>query len=252
MNLAFYLKLTVFCFSCFCVKDSYSQNNASLLKTIQKENPAYKEEFFVLKSDTSIKSGSYIKYAFPKQLITSGFYKSGKKDSAWIDYNRETNSPINKGVYFNGQKKGVWEYYYPSGELALKFDHSLVRTIFCKNCGDTSTKKVLVLKDTSFYYQIVQREAFFNGDSKQLKVFLLKSIENELKKLPKTQKNTVTFKLIIDADGRASKQTIISGLNQETDYKLLMQFKLIPDEWVSSLFQGKPVVSKINFDLEIP
>jgi hypothetical protein len=228
-------------------KEIYSQNNTRLLKAVQIENPAYKEEFYVLKSDTSVKSGSYNKFAFPKQLITSGFYKNGKKDSTWIDYNRETNKPINKGIYSGGQKKGVWEYYYPNGELALKFDHSLSKTILCKNCNDSNAKKVLLQNDTSFFPQLVQREPFFNGDSKQLKVFLLKSVENDLKKLPQNQKKSIDFELIIDAEGKASKQRIINGLSQEIDYKILMQFKQIPDEWIPAVYQGKFITSKINF-----
>jgi hypothetical protein len=246
----FKMRFTIFALVAY--NFSFSGNSTSLLKTIQNENPPYKEEYYVLKSDTSIKHGSYNKYAFPKQIVTSGFYKNGKKDSIWTDYNRETNAPINKGAFFNGQKKGVWEYNFPNGELALKFDHSLAKNIFCKNCSDTNSKKVLVLKDTGFVFQTAQREPFFNGDSKQLNIFLLKSIENDLKKITKNSNKTVLFQLIIDNDGHASKQMIISGINAEIDYKLLNQFKLIPDEWIPAIVNGKPILSKTEFTFQLP
>ena len=109
----------------------------------------YTEEYYVLKSDETIKHGSYLKIGWSNLPVESGEYKNnlkegvwttyfsgseeihslgefskGKKSGYWI-YNRLKNGilfPKGKGNYKNGDKSGVWEFYSKTGKLIQKYN----------------------------------------------------------------------------------------------------------------------------------
>lgn len=232
--------------STFCI----AQGNEVILKTKQNENPRFYEEYYVLKSDTSIKSGIYKKISPTKELLVSGFFKNNKKDSIWIEYHKATKNVISKGFYKNGTKMGLWEYFYPEGILALKQDYSLGKTLFCLPQKDSVYINVNGEKDSEFKNAIPQRRVFFNGDLSQLNAFLLKSITNNSNLNNQKKNRHIEIECIIDFDGKASKQKILNGVSPEMDYEFLNQFKLIPDEWIPAIYNGKPVTSKYIFSFD--
>jgi len=60
----------------------------------------------VLKSDLTIRHGSYTLYRNHQKIIL-GYFKDGKKDSVWTTYN-EKGEVISKGRYINDKKEGRW------------------------------------------------------------------------------------------------------------------------------------------------
>ncbi len=56
--------------------------------TIEYFYPSFKEIFYVLKSDTTVRNGSYRIVANGKILV-QGYYKMGLKDSLWTQYNKK-------------------------------------------------------------------------------------------------------------------------------------------------------------------
>jgi antitoxin component YwqK of YwqJK toxin-antitoxin module len=78
------------------------------------------EEYYVLKSDESIRHGTYVKYRQTFrgiQILESGSFQNGQKNGLWEYYHdiptkNTSNSIKEKGQYANGRKNGVWTSYY--------------------------------------------------------------------------------------------------------------------------------------------
>jgi len=85
------------------------------------------EEYYVLKSDKSIKHGSYVKFWTKysgTRILESGSYDRGQKTGTWmyfykagfrgVHYTRE------RGQYVNGKKNGLWIQYYMDSVFSIK------------------------------------------------------------------------------------------------------------------------------------
>lgn len=78
----------------------------------------FKEEYYVLKSDESIRHGTYVKYRPAKGgvlVLESGMYQNGEKNGLWESFyesSTASSSIKEKGVYVNGKKNGVWTSFY--------------------------------------------------------------------------------------------------------------------------------------------
>jgi antitoxin component YwqK of YwqJK toxin-antitoxin module len=102
----------IFFFSPF----GYTQD---IKKVIKKEKDSeITEEFFVLKSDKSIKNGNYVKYctkiAVQKYLQELGNYDYNKKSGSWLTFS--SFHPLNPltliGEYSAGLKTGEWSFLH--------------------------------------------------------------------------------------------------------------------------------------------
>jgi len=87
--------------------------SAQKLKKVKhkEEKQGYKEIFYVLKSDPTVKHGSYEKHGYKGKIVTTGFYKYGEKDSLWTEYGDWQNKIKASGNYTIGHKTGVWDFY---------------------------------------------------------------------------------------------------------------------------------------------
>ncbi len=102
-------------------------------KLVKQINGDIKTNYYVLKSDKSIKHGSYTKYI--ESITQQGFlelgnYKNGVKDGEWTYFYlpflfNSANSIKQKMNYFNGKKNGLYfEYYRDSVNVELKASKS--------------------------------------------------------------------------------------------------------------------------------
>lgn len=106
----------VFCILCLITSLCYSQEIKKIVQ--QRKNSGICEEFYVLKSDRSIKNGNYAKYLLKieiqKYLQEFGNYENGKKNGSWFYFS--TGHPLNPltiiGQYSNEEKSGQWVYFY--------------------------------------------------------------------------------------------------------------------------------------------
>src|SRR5687768_12606801 len=99
--------------------------NAQEVKKIvnYRTNPGFTEEFYVLKSDKTIKHGPYIKIE-AKQIGRKGFFKNNLRDSTWVTYfTGYAGGPfVNlEGKYKEGKKVGIWkEWDWVGNQLVLR------------------------------------------------------------------------------------------------------------------------------------
>ena len=97
---------------------SYTQD---VKKVVQVgKNSQISEEYFVLKSDKSIKHGNYVKYlirlAVEKYFQEFGSYDHNTKSGVWFYFNPiHPRNPISIiGEFNGGQRTGQWVYFYPT------------------------------------------------------------------------------------------------------------------------------------------
>ena len=77
------------------------------------------EEYYVLKKDSTIKDGKYIKFSPEGDTCIVCNYKKGNKDGSCRDY-YENGSPKYVVYYKDGLKEGEAFYYRITGELIFK------------------------------------------------------------------------------------------------------------------------------------
>ncbi len=186
-------------------------------KIINKETH---ESYYVLKSDKNIKHGEYIKYGFnDKVILLKGFYKMNKKDS-------------------------IWEGFNTNGKLDIKYDYTNSKLIYYKVYKKDSINSFdnLTEKDT-----ILNRPPIFSG---AIGLIIPTVFENI--KYPESAKENgisgqviVTFK--IDKNGKMSDFHVDNPLGYGLDEEAIRVLKLIPEEWLPALKDGKPVDSKFSF-----
>lgn len=81
------------------------------------------EEYYVLKENKKVKHGTYVKYLPPfgtrdYVILESGSYINGEKNGIWEYYysngfqKSSWNKLREKGAYVNGKKNGVWTSFY--------------------------------------------------------------------------------------------------------------------------------------------
>jgi antitoxin component YwqK of YwqJK toxin-antitoxin module len=81
------------------------------------------EEYYVLKADKKVKHGTYVRYLPPfgtrdYVILESGSYANGEKQGVWEYYysnglqKSSWNKLREKGAYVNGKKNGVWTSFY--------------------------------------------------------------------------------------------------------------------------------------------
>jgi hypothetical protein len=213
--------------------------------------PRYTENFYVLKSDTSIKHGLYKRLGYNNEIILQGNYKNGKQDSLWLEYLRFTTIVISKGYYFEGKKSGVWEYYNSNGTIACKHDYNMGSQLFSRkeklgHINETFVKQ----NDTNLVRVRLQREAFFNGTQEQFWNFITQNtkfpgVDNDCKK----NKCTVFISFMIDANGSTNNFKIIKGINQKFNDEALRVAQLIPNDWIPALYDGKPIASQYELPI---
>ena len=176
--------------------------------------PSYKETFYVLKSDKTVKHGLYTK--------TIG----GKT--------------VKKGSYENGVRKGIWEYYDFNGDLVHRVDIESKQILYdnsrSKNSRQQSielSRNMIVLGGMTGVYKQIQillrYPATARRNGTQGKVFV---------KLTFNEKGELSNKVVMEGPG--------DGLNEEA----IRIFNLMDIEVLPALDKdGNPTQSEIIFPI---
>ena len=103
------------------------------------------KEYYVLKSNQSIKHEKYIRYykiptnytfTNDKWIKEEGFYNQNVKDSLWIYYKYPkrgnlvySNVILKEEKYNKGEKIGIWKQYIENGSVIKRYDYDLKKEI---------------------------------------------------------------------------------------------------------------------------
>lgn len=201
------------------------------------------EIYQVLKSDPSVRQGSYKKLARNGDIIITGFYKNGLKDSLWIEYNPVNKNIFSKAHYSEGSVTGICEYYDENGNLSQKYDYTHHRLLY-----NRSIDGMHVFDINSPDIGERQYPVYIGGD--WAIVALLKALirypEND--RLNDVQ-GTVVISFVIDTNGHTFGYRVKKSVEPALDAEALRVMKIIPERWIPGREKGKAVRCEYNFPI---
>ena len=181
------------------------------------------EEYYVLKSDNSIKQGKY--------------YKNHNNGLGRID-----------GYYRNGVKDGIWEFYDFNGDLQQKFDFTKNELIFNKVSGKAKELIYKVINDSDAPETLLDRLPIYIGADAILVQILRQNIHYPRAAMEKGTQGKVYISFTIDKNGKTSNRRLSRGIGDGCDEEALKAVKAIPDNWLPGLIKGQPV----NVEITVP
>lgn len=206
------------------------------------QNPWYREEYSVLKSDPKIKQGLYRKYegGALEKLTEEGYYTNGQKDSLWTEYSRwERNTAKAKGHYRQGQKVGVWEYYAAKGELEQRYDHTRRELLFNKPSEPQKITFAPVAPTATF-----ETSPVYVGGLSTVQDFVGSFVKYPPAALRERQSGTVRIAFTIARDGTVSNYRVAGSAAPSLDEESLRAVKLLPVTWIPAQAAGQPVAAE--------
>ncbi|HEX3387274.1 MAG TPA: energy transducer TonB [Mucilaginibacter sp.] len=225
-------------------------------------------QYTVLASNAKIRHGIYQKFlTASRRLVEEGYYKSGKKDSLWVNYNI-LGDTTGKGYYSNGLKNGYWKKWsFPFGNRVLiregnyksdlrvgiwtfrkadgsldhKYDYSTARVTGYGKTDDAST--IIDGKDT--VAAILEKPPVHIGGMDTLYEILARNIRVpvEVKRGKVDDFHYRVFvSIIVDETGRLVDYKIARGSNKACNNEALRVIKLWDDgNWVPGNYKGRAV-----------
>lgn len=241
------IKLRLLVFFILLSGNLFAQKTRKLVH--QFSNGGITESYEVLKSDTSIKNGTY-KFQGVR-FLTTGYFKNNQKDSIWTSYGFGRISST--GSYKDGVRYGVWSFYNYKGELQNEFDFSNNKTIFHKRDLSQDSLKYAVINGNDTLYTLVDRPPTYEGGEAKISGIMVSNVRYPARAKENGTTGKVIIAVTIDENGhlinyRVKKQ-VKDGLSEEA----LRVIRLIDNNWIPALLNNKPVVSEycfpVNFNL---
>jgi hypothetical protein len=179
-------------------------------------NKRTNETYYVLKSDTTIRNGSYKKWAWTGKSHIEGYYKNGVKDS-------------------------VWTFYDNLGRIAQKYDYTKKILVLENEPINTIPIKIKALKGSDTVVVVLDKNPVCIGGFD----ILGQAIFDDFKYTDSTQDINVRgfeyLGFMVDTNGRAVNYSILKGLEPHLDRELLRFFKKLPSEWILGVLNGRKV-----------
>lgn len=222
-------------------------------KTVKKDLNEYTSvEYELLKSDPTIKNGSYKEfYGDSYRIKKSGFYKAGLKDSSWAEFDR-SGKIIAKGKYKNDIREGVWVYFDRTGQIFSMYDFNIGKfTLSAESKDDPAeamTKKCLIIVGRDTLLTLLDSPAQFLGGGIRFDRILS---NNMLMPDPSKEgfvngRSVISF--TIDTTGHPVNFKIKEKLGHGCDEEAIRGILLTKDDWLPAVFKG----TKVPFIIDVP
>lgn len=193
------------------------------LKKVTKNNrfPCYsgREVFYVLKSNPEIRHGAY------------------------------TNSLpglVEKGQYDHGKKAGAWEFSTPMGVVQI-IDFSADKLVY--NKPSEGVLKAWILDDNGNVLKETDVKPIFIGGDTKLYINMLNCIRYPRQAQESNIQGKVLVSAVITKDGKMIDEKVDSGPGFGLNEEALRVYKMIPDEWLPYVIDGKAVNVKIQMNI---
>lgn len=207
--------------------------------TIEYFNPPYREIYYVLKSDSSVRHGSY-RLISDGKILVQGNYKMGRKDSLWTEYNQKGKLRF-RGFFTEDKRTGIWEFNDDKGETEQKVDFTNGQIMLYRTQFAGSTFKVYSGHDSIF--TLLDRPPLYMGGASRLKEYLASEIRPPLHKANEKVLGTVFVECTIDSTGKTSNHHILRGIGTKCNIEALRVVKALPDFWFPGVLNGKNVTT---------
>jgi periplasmic protein TonB len=189
-------------------------------KIVEIKPSQFKETFYVLKTNSEVKHGPYLK--------THGPFKA-------------------QGQFDNNIKTGVWEYFFED-ELEQRIDYSKDTILFAKPMK-ALVRSWLVQGDTLVENNL-KRPVYLGGD-RRMRYYFMKTLRYPEEARKKKVEGTVLVSAFITTDGemkdaKLETEPLAAGLSKEA----LWVMQNIPQDWVAPFVDGQSVPTKIILELK--
>jgi len=224
------------------------------LKKISRDNviPGFTETFYVLRSDTAIRQGSYRLETLGK-LVIEGNYKAGMKDSTWIQYNLK-GVVRTRGWFKNNKRAGIWDFFNNSGQLEQEVNFSTGEVPYYQTIFSKQPFRVTLGKDTLL--TVLDRPPLYLGGSSKLNDDISNEIVLPLHKSGERVQGTVYVCFTIDSLGKTLNHHLLRGISNACNEEAIRVIKSIPNDWMPGVLNGKYVnveyILPIVFDKNTP
>jgi len=206
--------------------------------TRERKNSPYREVFHVLKSDTSVRQGTY-KLAVGRNVLEKGYYKMGLKDSTWSQYSIKGKIK-SIGWYEKGKRVRIWTFFDREGKLEQKIDFSHDQVLYYQTKLGTTLFKVTSEKDTVLCP--LDRPPLYVGGISRYNDCVARELNmNPLHKARERVSGLVYVTFTIDSLGRTMNHHILKGIGKICNDEALRVITTIPDEWLPGMLNGKRV-----------
>ena len=174
------------------------------------------EVYYVLKSDKTIRQGSYKKSGWNGKPLIDGYYKNGMKDS-------------------------IWTFYDNSGQVNQKYDYIKKEFIFEK--ADTAGSNDLwpVIKGSDTIKTKLDKHPNYIGGSNVLYQFLADNLDYPDSAKDLNKMGTVKIIFTVDKNGKAINHRVIQHVYPCLDREAMRVVKLLPNEWEPAILNGEKV-----------
>ena len=209
------------------------------------------ETFYVLKSDTSMKHGSYRLEKMGKVLL-EGHYQMGNQDSIWTQYN--TKGIIrSRGWYENNKRDSIWEFFNDKGELEQRLDFT--NDVLLQYKTAYANQQFQIHSGNGFYMSKLDRPPLYVGGNSRFNDYFANEIMMPLHKADVKVTGTVYLAFSIDSLGITSNYHVLKGINKICNEEALRAIKSIPEDWIPGALDGKFVtveyIVNVVFDEKI-
>jgi protein TonB len=192
----------------------------------------------VLKSDTSVRQGTY-KLAVGRNVLEKGYYKMGLKDSLWLQYSLK-GKKRSKGRYDNGKRSGTWEFFDYLGKLEQKIDFSKNQVLYYPTEMGNQIFRIISTTDTIM--MLLDQPPLYVGGMSRFNDCVSKELNvDPLHKAGENVSGLVYVAITIDSMGKTSHHHILKGIGKSCNAEALRVIKAIPDEWLPGMLNGKRV-----------
>jgi len=237
------------------------------------ENPYYTEEYSVLKSDKSIKHGSFKKLGYKNCLVIVGNYDQGVKEGLWTEYFWRSKIIKNQG-YFKGNKKdgewnfyynnsgnrvmkakgnfkgnvrvGVWEFYDFKGNLEQKYDFSTKSLVYF-NKPTENPKYNEKTDDGIIKMKLDSPPLFIGGEGEIGQQRMAAKVRYPARAKDSGISGIVVISIFIDDSGKAIDHSVKTSIGGGCDEESLRVSKFLPNNWIPAYKDGKAVTAEYLF-----
>ncbi len=227
---------------------SQSQQTRKVTKILDELNKE-KEVYYVLSSDTSVKHGSYKQIKYKKDVLISGYYKMGAKDSLWSEFDwwgtKNGRCKMRcSGNYSNGKKVGIWKFYNYNGEIVQEYDYDSKKIV--SSIEKNSEEEFVAIINSDTIKIKLDTPVSFIGAYVMKNHYFFRSLKYPRSALEKGQNGKVIVTFYVDQNGIASGHFIKEKIGNGFDEAAIDAVKQIPNDWIPGTVNGKLVTVQIN------
>lgn len=206
-----------------------------------------REEYYVLKSDKSIKQGPYAEYSsMGASPFCEGYYKNNLKDSLWryYYYNHKLSTA---GYYKEGKRVGTWVSYDFNGDRDVEYDYTTKQLLYYKK-GENKPEQVIINGRDTLKAELEHPALCIDGGT--LNMIVATNIRYPVKAKENNIQGKVLIAFTIDTLGSVSNYRIKRSIGGGCDEEALRVVKLMDNiEWLPAMLGGKPVTVECTMPL---